>query len=139
MTIPPGTIGFGAVVLPHLNEYQGFYIVDDPEINKKATLLQMTALATSAGRAEGAIQAVLVESIITKNETLSSYAGRALYGVTKEAFFWIEATREGDGTRTEMHVLEARSIQAAQIEINSLPLVLGIKKRNLHGMMKRKQ
>ncbi len=139
MSIPEGTIGYGAVVLAHLDEFQGFYVVRNDHLDKEAVKLQMAAMVMQPMNARGALEAAVTEGIVTKNETLTGAAALALWGVTKEPYFYIKATREGDGTRTEMFPLEARSIHAAQIEVNNLPAVLEIKERLRAKMTKRKQ
>jgi N-formylglutamate amidohydrolase len=136
--IPPNTIGYGAVVLPHLDEFQGFFIVDDKALHKDAVMAQFSAILTMPSGAIGALQATIVEGIITHNFPLVAATALALHGITKMPYFWIKATRESGGTRTEMFPLEAKSIRAAQIEINNLPLVKEIKARLRVGMAKRK-
>lgn len=136
--IPPNTIGYGAVVMPHLDEFQGFFLVDDKAFHQQAVQMQMMALAATPVNVVGTLQAALAEGVITKNWALVGTAALALYGITKEKFFWIKASREAEGTRTEMFPLEARSVNAAKIEINKLPLVMEIKARLRVGMAKRK-
>lgn len=136
--IPPHTIGYGAVVLPHLDEFQGFFIVDDPALHKHAVMAQFTAILSMPSGAIGALQAAIVEGVITHNFGMVGATALALHGITKVPYFWIKASKEAEGTRTEMFPLEAQSIRAAQIEINKLPLVMDIKARLRVGMAKRK-
>lgn len=137
--IPDCTIGYGAVVLPHLDEFQGFFLVDDPILRREAVTMQMMALATRPMGVIGALQAAVVEGIITRNFHLTGVAALALHGVTKMPYFWIKATKEPGGTRTEMFELKALSVNAAKIEVNNLPLVLEMKARLQTQMRKRKQ
>ena len=132
------TIGYGAVVLPALNEFQGFYLVDDPILHKDAVKAQMMALLAGPDNIIGALQATVVEGIVTKNFTLTGTAALALHGITKMKFFWIKATKEPGGTRTEMFPLKATTLEDAQHEVNHLPEVLAIKKRLRVEMMKPK-
>lgn len=139
MSIPDNTIGYGAAVLPHLDEFQGFFLVDHPSLHREAVQMQMLSLAATPNGVVGALQAAVVEGVVTKNWHLVGVAALALHGVTKKPYFWIEARKAEGGTFTQMHELEARSIQAAQIEINNLPLVLAMKERLRKDMKKRKQ
>jgi hypothetical protein len=136
---PDGTIGYGAVIMSHLDEFQGFFLVQNEAVDREAVKMQMMALATQPEGIHGALQAVIVEGVVTKRWDVVAAGARALWGITKEPYFYIEATKEGGGTRTQMHVLKARSVEAAQIEVNHLPQVLEIKERLLATLQKRKQ
>lgn len=139
MAFPKNTIGYGAVVLPHLDEFQGFFLVDDPALHKEAVMAQMGALMVQPKGVIGALQATIVEGVVTHRMDIVAAASLALHGITKQKFFWIKATKESGGTRTEMFPLKAESVQAAQIEVNNLPLVLEIKDRLRASMTRRKQ
>lgn len=139
MTDQGDVIGYGAVVLPHLNEFQGFFLVQSEAIDREALKVQMMALATQPTGVHGALQAVIVEGVVTKNWSAVAAAARALHGVTKEPFFYIEATREFGGTRTQMHTLKAKTVEEAQQEIHNLPAVTEIKQRLIAEMHQRKQ
>ena len=139
MSIPPGTIGYGAIVMPHLDEFQGFFLVQNEDLNKKAVLAQFTAMAVQPGSVHGALQASIVDRALNHDWPGVAVLALALWGLTKEPYFYIKATKEVDGTRTQMFPLKAQSIQAAQIEINNLPEVLEIKERLRKAMKKRKQ
>lgn len=132
------TIGYGAVVLPALNEFQGFYLVDDPILHKDAVKAQMMAMLGGPDNIIGALQATVVESVLMKNALLTCTTALALHGITKMKFFWIKASKEKGGTRSEMFPLKATTIEQAQHEVNHLPEVLEIKKRLRVEMMKPK-
>ena len=136
--VPEGIIGYGAVVLSHLDEFQGFFIIDDKALHREAVQMQMMALATTPMSVIGTLQAAIVEGVIRRNNHLVGVAALALHGVTQEPYFWIKATKESGGTRTEMFPLIAQSVREAQTEINGLPIVQEIKARLRVGMAKRK-
>lgn len=139
MSIPPDTIGYGAVVLPHLDEFQGFFLVQDEDLNKQAVMAQMTALAINPAGIHGGLQASIVDRVLNRDWHGVGVLALALWGITKEPYFYIKATKEAEGTRTQMFVLKAESVHDAQIEINNLPEVLAIKKRLRKAIQKRKQ
>ncbi|ARK07518.1 hypothetical protein LAV_00143 [Sphingobium phage Lacusarx] len=136
---PPNTIGFGAVVIPSLDEFQGFYLIDDKALHQSAVMAQMAAVILGGpGGAIGALQATIVEGYIQKRQDLIAANALALHGITKKPYFWIKATIESEGTRTEMFELKATTPDEARIEVNHLPEVLEIKKRLRVEMMKPK-
>lgn len=102
-------------------------------------MTQMTAMMTmgSAG-VIGALQASVVQAYVEGKEDNLMVQALALHGITKKAYFWIKASIESEGTRTEMFELQSRSPSEASLEINNLPEVLEIKKRLRVEMMKPK-
>lgn len=138
MKIPPHTIGFGAVVFPELNEFQGFFLVDDKALHPYAVKAQMMALAATPNGVIGALQATIAEGHLLGRQDLVAATALALHGITKKKFFWIKARKEPGGTTTEMFDLKAKTIDQARKEVNHLPEVLEIKKRLRVEMMKPK-
>lgn len=132
-------IGYGAVIIPHLDEFQGFFLVEDAALDREAVKMQMMALATQPSSVIGALQAVIVEGVVTHKQHVAGIGARALWGITKEPFFYIEATKEAKGTHTQMHVLKATTVEDAQAEIHNLPQVIAIKQRLLETLQRPKQ
>lgn len=133
---PTDCIGYGAVIVPALDEYQGFFIRDNDTIQPHATTAMMTAMVSGA-HPVGALQAVIVEGVLNKNFGLVGAAALALVGFTKMKFFVILGNKEPEGTRTEMRSLKARTIEEARAEIESMPEVEKLKHNLIDGMRKK--
>jgi hypothetical protein len=138
MTKPGVTIGYGAVILEALDEYQAFFIRDDEDTRREATAAMMMAIASGA-QPVGALQAVIVEGVLTTNWGLVGAAALALTGIAKENWFYIKASKEMAGTRTEMFPLKARTVEDARAEIEALPEVRAMKVRLREKMVETKQ
>lgn len=130
--------GYGAIILPHLDEFQGFFLVESEQIDREAVKVQMMALAVQPQNVRAAIEAVMVEGYVTGKQYLVAAGARALWGITKKPFFYIVARKEFGGTRTEMFELSATTVEDAQIEVNELSLVNQIKNNLRTKVMKAK-
>lgn len=119
--------GYGAIILPELDEFQGFFLTENEAIDREAVKVQMMALAAQPTNIAAAIEAVMVEGYITGKEYLVAAGARALWGLKKKSFFYIVARKELGGTRTELFDLHATTVDEAKEEVNNLPLVLQIK------------
>jgi hypothetical protein len=115
---PEDAIGYGCIVVPALDEYQGFFIRDNQNLNREATTVMMMAMAVGVNPV-GALQAVIVECVLTKDWGKVAAAALALAGLTKQKFFWIKASKEPEGTRTEMFPLKATTAEEARLEIDA--------------------
>lgn len=130
------TVGYCAVVLPHLDHYQAYFIVDTPSARASALEMGLKAmLAMGPARSFGAVQAVLVEGALTSDENVVAGAGLSLRNTSGSNYFYVVATREAHGTRTELHKLEASSPDEARDLINALPEVRAIQERLLKSVM----
>lgn len=125
---PVNTIGYGCVVVPDLDEYQGFFIVNDENKWAEANTVMLLAMAAGA-HPIGALQAVIVEAVLTKDWGRAGVTALALASLTKHHFFWIKASKEAEGTRSEMFPLKATTVEEARAEIDTLPEVIALKKR----------
>lgn len=138
--IPPNTIGYGVVIVPALDEYQGMFIVDNEVIRPEAIKLQLAAMM-NAPRSNpiGALQAAVVEGVITKNTQLTAAAAFALHGMTREKFWVITATMASGGTYTDMKIMAATTVEEARAEVEAMPEVVALKERLRGAIRERKQ
>lgn len=137
MSAPEGTIGYCAVIIPALDEYQGVFIVDNDEMRPQSVMTMLTAGMTG-GHPIGTLQAAMVEGVITRNMGLTGAAALALHGLTKESYFVIIGGKEGNGYRTNMVPLRADNIPDARMEIEAMPAVIELKERLRTEMQKKK-
>lgn len=135
---PESCIGYGCVVVPELDEYQAFFIRENESITREATTVMMMAMATGA-HPIGSLQAVIVDGVLKKEWGQVACASLALTGLTKHKFFWIKASKEPEGTRSEMFPLKATTVEDARAEINALPEVIELKQRLMASLGQRKQ
>lgn len=131
MDNPKDAIGYCAVIIPDFDFWQGYWIVQNDEMNKQAVLMQMNAIMAAGMGASpiGALQSAMVEGAIISEPAVVGAAALALKGMTRDAFFVVMGDREPQGTRTEMFKLKATDIDAAREEIQNLPDVQAIKDR----------
>ena len=128
MSIPNNTIGYSAIIMPDMDEYQGFFLVDDPTTFNAVNMMMLTAVA-SGSNAYGALQAAMIEGATTGRQDVLNAAARAYSGLTKQRFFYVIGYKEEGGTRTEAIEFKARNIRGARKELESLPIVKAIWER----------
>jgi hypothetical protein len=127
---PADAIGYCAVIVPSLDHWQAYYIIDTETVRQNAVNLQMGALvAASKANPIGSLQAALAEGAISNNQSVVASAALALRGVVKLDYFVVIANPEPEGMRTSMQKLDASSIDEARKMIDNLPEVAEIKKR----------
>jgi len=135
---PETCIGYGCVVVPSLNEYQGFFINDTPDL--RSQINRTVGLAVMTGQHPiGALQAVIVDRALNRDWTRVGVTALALANLTKVNFFWIKAEREPEGTRTEMFPLNATTVEEARAEIDAIPEVIELKRRLVESLRQPKQ
>src|SRR4051812_16113820 len=98
---PDNAIGYGCVIVKDLDEFQGFFICDSKAIWPDANLAMLMAMGTGA-HPIGALQAVCVEAVLTKNWPQLGVYALALTSLTKMNYWVIHASKEAEGTRSEM-------------------------------------
>jgi hypothetical protein len=124
---PADAIGYGCVVVPDLDEYQGFFIRDNDMTCRRETNTVMLFAMGSGAHPIGALQAVCVDAVLKKDWGQLGIASLALASLTKHKFFWIKASKEPEGTRSEMFPLKATTVEEARAEIDRLPEVIELK------------
>lgn len=126
--IPEGTIGYWGIVIPNLDEFQGFYLRSDKDIDGMAIQMQFAAIGSGVN-AIGSLQAAIVEGFVTGRQDIVAVAARALHGIVKHKYLIITGNRQPGGTTTDMVVMKATTIDEARDELNAHPLVAAIKER----------
>lgn len=121
---PTGTIGYFGIVMPADLQFQGFFLVDRPDLQKEATLMMMTAMSVQPMAVQGALQAALIEGYCTGNQHLIAVAALAFHGIIKDKFFLVRGERLENGTKSEMLPMEARTVEEAREELYAHPLVI---------------
>jgi hypothetical protein len=124
--VPEDAIGYGCVVVPELNEYQGFFICDNADMRRETNTIMLFAMGSGA-HPIGALQAVCVDAVLKKDWGQLAIASLALASMSKHKFFWIKASKERAGTRSEMFPLKAATVEEARAEIDRLPEVIELK------------
>lgn len=134
----PNTVGYCAVVMPTLDHYQAYFIVDDEGMRANAVAMQVTAMM-AIGEADpfGTLQAAFAEAALENNQTAVGAAALALKGVAQASYFYVLAEKEPMGTRTSLHKLDATNVDSARRMIENLPEVLEIKRRLLSKLSMR--
>lgn len=132
-------IGYGAVIVSDLNQYQGFFIRDNPAIREVADqLIQNAAMAEAEGiNRFGALQAIAVEAVLSDNQPLLGAAALALVSEGGLHYYIIHGVREPEGTRTTLMKMHAKTVDEAQDEVNESPLVRAIQRRLLDEVTKK--
>lgn len=130
---PPNAIGYGCVIVKDLDEYQGFFIVDDESLWRQANTVMAMAMACG-GHPIGAIQAIIADGVLNRAWSQVAIAALALSSLSKHKFFVIHAAKEPMGFRTSMEPLKATTVEAARDEINSMPEVMDLKFRLLDAL-----
>jgi hypothetical protein len=77
--------------------------------------------------------------VLTKDWSKVATLALALTGISKMNFWWIKASKEPEGTRTEMFPLKATTVEEARAEIDALPEVIDIKHRLVESLRQPKQ
>lgn len=131
-------VGYGCVIVPDLNEYQGFFINNDEVLWREANTTMLFAMASGVSPI-GALQAVCVDAVLNKDWPRLGVTALALASLTKQYFFVIKASKEPEGTRSQMVELKARSVEDARREIETLPEVIALKGRLMDELRKTKQ
>lgn len=134
---PADTIGYWGVVVPHLDEFQGFYLRANKDIDAMALQMQFAAVGSGVN-AIGTLQAAIIEGFTTGRQDILGVAARALYGIVKHKHLIITGTRQAGGTTTEMFVMKATTIDEARDELNAHPLVVALKERLATKVRKKK-
>jgi hypothetical protein len=125
---PTGTIGYFGIVMPADLQFQGFFLVDRPDLHTEAKLMMMTAMSVQPKAVIGALQAALIEGYCTGNQHLIAVAALALTSVTKDRFFIVQGERLETGTKSEMLLMESHTVEEAREELKRHPMVARIEK-----------
>lgn len=136
--VPKDTIGYGCVVVSDLDEYQGFFIRDTEQIRRETNTIMLFAMGSGA-HPIGALQAVCVDAVLKKDWGQLAIASLALASLSKHKFFWIKASKEPEGTRSEMFPLKAQTVADAKVEIDGLQDVIDLKRRLMERLRGPKQ
>jgi hypothetical protein len=131
-------IGYGAVIVSDLNQYQGFFIRDNEAIRAVANeLIRNSVMAEAEGfNRFGALQAAAVEAVLSDNQPLLGAAALALVAQGGHHYFVIHGVREPEGTRTTLVTLHSNTVDEARDEINNSPLIKSIQRRLLDEVTK---
>lgn len=129
MSIPNNTIGYCAIIMPAIDEYQGFFLIDDPTTFSQVNMMMLTAVASGVN-AYGALQAAMADAALTGREDILKTAARAYSGLSKERFFYVVAEQvEGGGMKTEAIPFKAKTIATCRKELEALPITTAIRER----------
>lgn len=126
----PQPVGYCAIVMPDIDYYQAAFIIDAPEAAATALSMSLAAMLKMGPQGVfGAMQAALVEGVLTSNPALISGAGLSLRNSSGNNYFYVVASKDAKGTRTELFEIEADSPEHARDMIHALPQVLDIQRR----------
>jgi hypothetical protein len=128
MDNPANAIGYCAVILPKIDQWQGYWIVDDPTLSQSAVQAQIMAMA-SGSHPLGVLQAMMVEASLHNNHTGVGVAALALKGMMQTNYFVVIGDKQSAGTVTSAQPLRSTNIDDARAEIDNLPEVKEIKQR----------
>jgi hypothetical protein len=133
----PTAIGYGCVVVPDLDEYQAFFIRDNKALWPRGHGRHDHGDGSGA-HPIGALQAVCVESVLTKD--WGRVASPPSLSPVDQAQVLLDQGVEGaEGTRTEMFPLKAMTVEEARVEIDALPEVIELKRRLVEQLAQPKQ
>lgn len=121
-------IGYFAAMVETLDQYQGYFIVDTPEMRTAAAAAKTLAIM-SGYNPVGTLQATIIESLLTEAHSRAGAAALALRDLTGHSYFVVMGTKLPGGYNTSMEPLVATSIDDARSEIERMPQVIGIKAR----------
>jgi hypothetical protein len=156
-SIPPGVVGYCAVVVKDRDLWQGLFIrEDDAPLHQQVLDGVRKALRSFEGPpgsivydsmpfisdadqpVAGVLSASLVETIgMSQHAHVMAFSG-ALRLLTGLNYFWIEAWHENKGIRTIFHPMPlVTSPEAARAFVNAIPEVQDMKSRTLNQAIDR--
>lgn len=128
MQNPPGTIGYFAIILPDMDEFSGAFLIDD-ESREAEVNMTMASAMVSGSNPYGVLAATMVEGAMTGRQDVLAVASRAYSALTKHRFFYVVGHKEPGGTRTDIRLFKATTVDGAREELNNVPEVLEIKRK----------
>lgn len=127
---PKGTVGYCSVVCATRNNYENYFIIENPSLREMADQLMGTVQmlnGTNFEGIEGSLHAAMAEGLDTGNQTAVGAAALALRDLKSLDYFWISAVPEGGGWHTTLHAVPVMSVDAARDYIENLVAVKYIK------------
>lgn len=135
-------IGYCAVIVPKLDYWQGLFINETSAgnrlIDKTMELLQLNPEKDNRQELLDVFTGTLVHCVMETD--LQTKAGPLIEAVSQlidSRYFYLTADHEQRGIRSEIQLLDAKSIDEAREQIETLPVVMEIKHRLLKHVLKK--